>query len=58
MIMVGIDENHVEIGAELWWKSLTPRQRGVYLQALWEGEREPAPELRKKDKAKEEDTQL
>lgn len=38
-----IDEQHLDEGAEAWWRSLTPAQRGVYLQALWEVEDCPEP---------------
>lgn len=41
-----VDETQMEEGAEAWWKSLTPATRGVFLQAVWEIEREPPPRER------------
>lgn len=48
-----IDYDYVEDGARAWWTSLTPGERGVYLQALWEVEREPEPRQRKSSKPRQ-----
>lgn len=40
---LAIDLDQLSEGAEQWWRSLTPTERGVFMQALWEIEEEPAP---------------
>ena len=43
-----IDERQLDEKAIAWWKSLDPGTRGVYLEAVWEIEREPEPRPRKR----------
>jgi hypothetical protein len=38
-----IDTEHLEDGAVAWWRSLTPTERAVQLQAVGECEDEPRP---------------
>lgn len=38
-----IADRQLDDEAAAWWRSLTPDERGVYLQATWECEGLPAP---------------
>jgi hypothetical protein len=38
-----IATEHLEEGAVDWWRSLTPGERAVQIQAIWECEDEPPP---------------
>ena len=33
---VAIDEDYIVDKALAWWRGLTPRQRAIFIQALWE----------------------
>jgi hypothetical protein len=43
LIEIVVDITDMKKGARSWWDSLTPQQRGAYVQILWEREGEPAP---------------